>query len=147
MLNAMKLKRRKGESNHKKKGFTLVELMIVVGLILFFSVITLPATFSYFQQKLTQENAKTLVNIIRQTQARAMKGRENSSWGVYLVPGEYTVFKGESWEERNPVYDQTYKSDFEINYQGIDIQDGLEIVFKEGSGRAIITSIAEEEEE
>ncbi len=121
-------------------GFTLIELMVVTGLILLFSVATLPMTFSYFQQKLAQEDARTLVSVIRQTQARAMKGREGSSWGVYLSPGEYTVFRGESWGERNPVYDQTFKSDFGVEYQGIDIRDGLEIVFKEGSGRAVITS-------
>src|SRR3989344_9266975 len=80
--------------NRKTSGFTLVELMVVMGifaLMLGFTSINLirPQTQANLDTTVT-----TLVSDLKEQQIRAMTGDGPSDYGVNFEPGRYTLFTG-----------------------------------------------------
>jgi len=119
----------------EQKGFTLIEVMLVVAMIAMLASMTIPISFGSLKKQSVEEESSKLLGILRQTQAKSMEGRDDSLWGVYFTPESYTVFKGNSYEEREPVYDEVFELFSDINvagapeivfdYQGIPIIKGL----------------------
>ncbi len=85
-------------SNGVKKGFTLIELMIVVALIIMFSGLTLPVGINFYQESTLKDQARNLENSLRKAQAMAMTGRGDSNAGVKITQNEYIIFEGESYK-------------------------------------------------
>ena len=65
-----------------RKGFTLIELMIVVVLIFMFSGLTFPVTYSFFHKSALVDEARRIESSLRKSQALAITGRGDSSAGV-----------------------------------------------------------------
>ncbi len=108
----------------EQKGFTLIEVMLVVAMIAMLAGMTIPITFGSLKKQSVEEESSKLLSVLRQTQAKSMKGRGDSPWGVYFTPESYTVFKGNSYEERESIYDEV----FEIS-PGMSVAGAPEIVF------------------
>ena len=83
-------------------GFTLIELMIVVALIVLVSAFTLPVGFNFYQTSTLKDQARNLENSLRQAQAMAITGRGESSAGIAIFPEkeQYVIFEGESYQRR-----------------------------------------------
>ena len=82
-----------------KKGFTLIEFMIVAALIVMFSSLTLPMGFNFYQESTLNDQTRNLENSLRKAQAMAMTGRGDSNAGVKIEEGQYIIFEGESWQK------------------------------------------------
>ena len=80
-----------------KKGFTLIEFIMVAALIIMFSGLTLPVGFNSYQESTLRDQARNLENSLRKAQAMAMTGRGESNAGVRIIPEEqkYIIFEGE----------------------------------------------------
>ncbi len=91
-----------------KKGFTLIELMLSVGVIAILLMITVPV----MQRYLARSDMDVLTNVIVQdlyrAQSLARAGENNASWGVYVQNGSITLFQGASYATRNQVKDELY---------------------------------------
>ena len=116
-------------SNGVKKGFTLIELMIVVALIIMFSALTLPMSFSFFQEATLKDQVRNLENSLRKAQAMAITGREDSSAGVKITQSECIIFEGESYEKRREEADITIPFPVALSVSGAN-----EIVFQKSTG-------------
>lgn len=116
------------------KGFTLIEFMIVVSLIIMFASLTLPVGFNFYQESTLREQAKNLQNSLRKAQTMAMTGREDSSAGVKIIPREqkYIIFEGESYETRRQEADIIIPFPIGLSVRGAD-----EIVFQKSTGLPI----------
>jgi prepilin-type N-terminal cleavage/methylation domain-containing protein len=112
------------KKSKRQKGFTFIELMLVVAMIAMLAGMTVPITFGSLKKQSVEEESSKLLSVLRQTQAKSMKGRGDSPWGVYFTPESYTVFKGNSYEERESVYDEV----FEIS-PSMSVAGAPEIVF------------------
>ncbi|MDD4062226.1 MAG: LamG domain-containing protein [Candidatus Pacebacteria bacterium] len=123
------------KKSKRQKGFTFIELMLVVSMIAMLSAMTIPISFGSLKKQSVEEEASQLLSVLRQTQAKSMKGRDDSLWGVYFTPETYTSFKGNSYEERDPLYDEV----FEL-YSDITIAGAPEIVF-DNSGKPQIEGL------
>ena len=123
------------KKSKRQKGFTFIELMLVVSMIAMLSAMTIPISFGSLKKQSVEEEASQLLSVLRQTQAKSMKGRDDSPWGVYFTPETYTSFKGNSYEERDPLYDEV----FEL-YSNITIAGAPEIVF-DNSGKPQIEGL------
>jgi prepilin-type N-terminal cleavage/methylation domain-containing protein len=121
-----------------KNGFTLIELIIVVALIIMFSALTLPVGFNFYQKSTLKDQAKTLENSLRMAQAMAMSGRGESNAGVIIEEGQYTVFEGDSYEDR--------PANITIPFPiALSATGPTEVVFEKITGLPIIPAITEEE--
>lgn len=118
-------------SNGAKKGFTLIEFMIVAALIIMFSGLTLPVGFNFYQESTLRDQAKNLENSLRKAQAVAMAGRGDSNAGVKIIQEEqqYIVFEGESYEKRREGLDIIIPFPLVLSASGTD-----EIVFQKSTG-------------
>lgn len=117
--------------NRKKSltGFTLIELMIVVALIIMFSALTLPMSFSFFQEATLKDQVRNIENSLRKAQAMAITGRGDSSAGVKITQSECIIFEGESFEKRREEVDIIIPFPVTLSISGAD-----EIVFQKSTG-------------
>jgi Tfp pilus assembly protein FimT len=115
----------------KYSGFTILELMIVIGLMVIFGVLTLPYGMNFYRSRSVEEQSRTMSNVLSRAQSHAITGKGDSSWGVKLFhdEGYYTFFKGESYDEREVTYDQVFKTESGTETEGIS-----EIVFEKNTG-------------
>ena len=95
-----------------QKGFTLVELLLVIALILIVAVPSLMFGGNFMGSMYTDDAAQ-----------------ENSPWGVKLEQGEFLVFAGDSYASRDSQFDTGYAINRNVNIANFD-----EVVFSSPSG-------------
>ena len=127
--------------NNQSNAFTLFELLIVIALITLIMAMALPIGVNFLQEQRIEEETISLAENLKNAQARAKSGREDSSWGIKFnepEEGKYTLFKGDSFDdlERDTTRDEVF-----ILSSGaeLEISDGItEIVFEKITGRFIV---------
>ncbi len=115
-----------------KKGFTLVELLIAVALIIMFSSLTLPVGFNFFQESTLRDQVRNLETSLRKAQAVAISGRGNANAGIKITRNSYIIFEGESYRDRRSSLDIVIPFPVSVVPSGND-----EIVFRKSTGRLI----------
>jgi len=123
-----------------KKGFTLIELMIVVALIVMLSALTLPLGFGFFQETTFKDQVRNIENSLRKAQALAMTSRIDSDVGVRINPSECIIFERESFQSRRTSdIVIPFSVTLSVSIRGsIDEElDEPEIVFQKSTGRLV----------
>jgi prepilin-type N-terminal cleavage/methylation domain-containing protein len=124
----------RSKKNKLKSGFTLLEVLLSISLVLIMIGISVPILQS-FQLSSEVDNATALaVRAIRSAQINAQTGYQDSTWGVRIAAGGFTVFKGVSYAARDQNFDQAYSIDPAIGVSGIS-----EIVFTKMTGNTTNT--------
>ena len=84
--------------NTKLKGFTLIELFVVIGIFLLLTVLGLVSYHAFQNQNAVSTAAEGIDNILRQTQAKAQAVVNSSRHGVYFDTKDnlYIAFEGDS---------------------------------------------------
>ena len=128
----------KSSFNFKKRpsltSFSLVELLVVIGIISILIAISIPA-YRVFQKKTGLNSAvEEIINSLRIAQSKTLSSEGASKYGVYFdqgtSPDQYTLFKGNSYASRNSAFDKTYKLPANIEIYQINLNGGvLEVVF------------------
>jgi prepilin-type N-terminal cleavage/methylation domain-containing protein len=109
-------------------GFTLIEVLISIFIVaLLASLFTVGIDF-YKRQEL-ENQAQNLLEVLRRAQSKAISVESDSSFGVYLTSGNYTLFKGQSYSQRDSQYDEVYNLPAIIKIEGLS-----EIVFLKTEG-------------
>jgi prepilin-type N-terminal cleavage/methylation domain-containing protein len=90
------------------KGFTLIEVIIVICIILLLFVIIWPVGASFYRQELLSKAQQQVVWILKQARSNAINQRNNSSFGVHLSAGEALLFQGENYNDRVQSEDVIY---------------------------------------
>jgi prepilin-type N-terminal cleavage/methylation domain-containing protein len=134
--------------SQKAKGFTLVELLLVVVIIVLFGGFSVPV-YQSFQVKNSLINA---TNQIAQSFSRAQllsqASEGDSSWGVSVQTSYIIVFKGVNFATREVAFDETFPLPQTIVPSGM-----TEVVFSkifglpQSSGTLTLTSSIGEVEE
>jgi len=119
-----------------KQGFTLIELMIVIALIFMFSSITFPVSYSFFHKSALKDEARNIESSLRKAQSLAITGRGDSSAGVKFSQDDYTVFEGESYEDRRASKDLVIAFPIAMSVEGMQ-----EVVFQKTTGLPIFTGM------
>lgn len=84
-----------------RSGFTIIELIIVLAIFAVAIAITLPFLGKFQQSETLNTISGDIVQMLRQTQNKAMTGQRDNDWGVHFSNNQYTQFSGSTYEDRN----------------------------------------------
>lgn len=70
-----------------KRGFTLIEIMIVVGITALLGSTVLLSFSSYRQRQVLENSARTIVAVLRDAHQRAVNHEAGKEWGVHFEKG------------------------------------------------------------
>lgn len=90
------------------KGYTLVELMLVIGIIAIITAVGLPIYAALQNSNGLDITTNTLVQDLYQAQIFSRYEVDNSSWGVAIVGQTITFYAGSSYASRNTAYDNVF---------------------------------------
>lgn len=86
----------------QRQGFTLTELVILMGILLGLFALTTGASFTSITQSQAGTTVATMIADLRATQTRAMTGNipgttPVSGWGIQYESDRYTIFPGSTY--------------------------------------------------
>lgn len=111
------------------KGFTLIEITIVVAITIALLVFTVPAVVRFLSYQALQDTQTTLVATLRQAHTNALYQKNDSAFGVRFLSGSYVLFQGSSYAARSATYDITTTIPAGVTVSGI-----TEVVFTKRTG-------------
>jgi prepilin-type N-terminal cleavage/methylation domain-containing protein len=79
------------------RGFTMVEILTVVGIVVIIATVALPYGSTFLAQNRLQESTLNIVDALRRVQSRSMSGMGGEPWGVHFTSADITLFKGTSY--------------------------------------------------
>ena len=113
----------------KKAGYTFIELLVVILLVLLLFSLSTPFYSRFVLQDAVDNTANQLAGSLRKAQMYSMTGKQNGSWGVHYDSFTITFFKGSSYATRNSAFDEKYS----VN-QNISISGFSDVVFSKVTG-------------
>ena len=126
------------------KGFTLTELLIVIGITLILSVAAVPIYGSLQVQAQLNENTTQAIQAVRTARERSVARFNNSAHGVYLditasAKDKYILYQGSSYTTRDSSFDREVILDQPLSISNSSftlIDNDIDINFSEGLGVA-----------
>ena len=117
-----------------KKGFTLVEILLVVSTAIIIAAFTIPVGIKFFQMQTLNEAVSDIVGILRRAQSQSVFQKSDSAFGIKFLSGSYVLFQGDSYGLRDQGKDEVFTLLNSIVVNGID-----EVVFTKLTGIPNIT--------
>lgn len=128
-----------------QNGFTLLELMLVIGILVIIATISRDFYGSFVPGAQLEDNAKTIIYDLRNTRDKAMNGQDSRLWGIHFFNGAsdyYEIFS-------TPTdYSDVTKTILVTNYlrNGIIFSspaegNNLDIIFNQISGQVASSSV------
>ena len=114
---------------NKKKAFTLVETLFVVGIFSILVIFTLPLSLDFYKKYQLDVYTQEVVQALRRVQLKSMSIEQDSRFGIYLTEGNYVLFRGDSYVTREVQYDEIFDLPQVINASGLQ-----EVVFTKVEG-------------
>lgn len=117
-----------------RQGFTLTELLIVIGILIVLIGIAVPA-FHFFQRESDLNNgAEEIINTLRFARNKTLASEKDSQWGIYFStstdPHQFILFKGESFASREASFDDIHQVPKSVEIYQINLSGGEpELVF------------------
>lgn len=90
------------------KGFTLIEVIIVICIFLVLLVIFWPVGTSFYRQELLSKTESQIIWALKQARTDAIDQKNNSSFGIYFQNQQIVLFQGSSFDQRVPNQDLAY---------------------------------------
>ena len=101
------------------RGFTIIEVLIVLSIVAILSGISLPV-YKIMQQKNDLKMAGYVtVSAMRRAQILAQAAKEDSSWGIHIENSQVIVFKGSNYANRNTSRDENFVVPSHISTGGL----------------------------
>ena len=120
------------------KSFTLIELLLVVGILIILIAIAVPNFRSFQKETVLNNSTEEIIATLRLAQSKTLASERASQWGVYFEtvtqPHQHTLFKGENYAARDSSFDETHKLPSAVEIYGIDLNGGNEAVFNRVTG-------------
>lgn len=121
-----------------QKGFTFIELLIVIGLTVILASATIPVYGQLQNSSQFNSAISETAQALRLAREYSLAGRNNSSFGVYFEVNEYgsdkcVLYQGDSYLTRDESYDIELVFEKTVNITTTLIDN--EVNFSKGSGR------------
>ena len=115
-------------------AFTLLEVLLSVGLIGAITAVSIPLYLSYSTGNDIDIAANTTVQSLRRAQILSQAVQNDATWGVKILNGSITLFKGVDYNSRDTSYDEIFNTPTIIQVSGTS-----EFVFYKMTGLPIQT--------
>lgn len=119
-----------------KKGFTLLEVIIVIGITGMVSAFMAPFLIINIQSSNAESDAKLLVSAIRSAQVKNKTGDLGKKYGIKLYTEKYSFFTGSSFATAESSYEVDLKNGNSIS-QILFSDSGTEVDFLDNSIRPV----------
>ena len=96
-------------------GFTLIEFVIVLGVLVLIIALGLPVGFESYRNYLLNYEARNLVSVLRRAETLSITQAHSTSYGVALITDKFVIFQGPSYALRNHSFDESYDKSSAIN--------------------------------
>lgn len=93
---------------HVKRSFTLIELLIVIGIIGALAGVSAPFLSTFLGGKQLTTTTDKVVRTLRKAQNYALSGKKDSVWGVHYESGLLVLFKGDDYDVRETDFDEKF---------------------------------------
>lgn len=119
----------------KKNGFTLIEILVAISIMLIMLAITIDMTKS-LNDSVNLENAGKNVDLkIRTAKSRSIGALGDSNYGVHFETSRVVVFAGSTFDDSDPENEVfTLPDKIEIDVASIDFGGGNDLVFERLTG-------------
>jgi type II secretory pathway pseudopilin PulG len=116
-----------------KKGFTMIEILLVVGIAVSIFFLSAPFALNFYRTQLVEETRDNINTALQRARHNAILQKNDSSFGVKfnMTLGSYTIFQGISFAERVTDQDEIFYLPAGIT---LEVPDGEEIVFSKLTG-------------
>jgi Tfp pilus assembly protein FimT len=126
-------------SSTLKKGFSLLELLIISGIVILVAALLLPV-FNNFRSNTVLNNAsQVIISQLRLAKNKTISSEGPSRWGVYFkqgLPQGYTLFKGTSYGSREIAFDENHNLPSQLEFSEVGLAGSAsEIVFNRLTGQ------------
>ncbi|MDO8436165.1 MAG: hypothetical protein Q7S82_02140 [bacterium] len=121
-----------------KNSFTLIEVLVVVGVLVILLAISVPAFKVFYKESDLNNSVEEIINALRLAQSNALASEGASQYGVYFstttLPQQYILFKGASYGTRTILADVIYSLPESVEIYQLDFD---EAVFEKITGKTI----------
>jgi prepilin-type N-terminal cleavage/methylation domain-containing protein len=90
------------------RGFTILELLIVIGLSLVLLSATLPIGLTYYRRQVADETSRDLATALTRARAESRLMKNDHAFGVKFLPGQFVYFEGDSYTSRIASRDEVH---------------------------------------
>ncbi len=111
------------------RGFTLIEMLIVIAMIFVVGAFAFPLTISFLEAQVLDETTSDVTSAFRRAQAQAVFGKHANSFGVKILSNQYLIFEGSSYILRIQSEDESFSIPSRLSVTGLS-----EVVFDKGTG-------------
>lgn len=118
------------------KGFTLIEILLVLGLVSGLAALTMPIGLTFYRNQIVDENGRDIAAAIHRARSQAMSQKNDAPFGVALFPGSYVLFEGPSYASRNAANDEIFPLPGGLSLSGL-----TEIVYSKPGGTTTASGI------
>ena len=119
----------------KYKAYTIIEILLVLGVLLLLGFLALPLAIREIQTGKTDSFVRELNSSFKMISQDAFSGKDGKDYGIALFPDRYIIFIGSSLN--NSEDELIYAVCDDVTIQNINLLDlGNEIVFKSMSQKS-----------
>lgn len=108
---------------NEKKAFTLMEILLSIGLMSLLIGISVPVLQSFYFSDEVDTAVSLGARALRTAQLNSQDEYKDSAWGVRFANGGMTVFKGATYATRTATEDVIYSIDTTVSVSGLSEVD------------------------
>ncbi|MCX6743663.1 MAG: prepilin-type N-terminal cleavage/methylation domain-containing protein [Candidatus Parcubacteria bacterium] len=82
------------------RGFSLIELIVVIGIIAILAIFLLPVSLNYYQREVLKKTEDQLVWLLKEARDNAINQKNGSYFGLYIANDNFIIFQGQSYSQR-----------------------------------------------
>ncbi len=108
-----------------KQGFTLIEVLLVVAVGVVIFAFSAPYSLNFYRSQLLNEAQSNIISALQQARHDAVLQKNDSAFGVHMIPESYTIFQGEDFDDdegvngRDSNQDEVYSVISSITFSGV----------------------------
>lgn len=112
-----------------KEGFTLIEVLIVLGIMVILASLGLVMSMDFYRANLVRNERELVISILQQARNKAMNNINQSPHGVRLEANQYVLFQGQTFASSTK--QTTFNASGAVNHTPTT----TEVIFDQLTGR------------